>query len=407
MRNAGDLELRSITEDEFDPWLRAVELAFGQEPHASEFARVRRLLDLDRALAVFDRARVVATGGAWSFAMSLPGADPAPCAGVTVIGVAHDWRRRGLLSRMMRRLLEDARDRREPFAALYASESPIYGRYGFGLAAPHASFAIDHPWTGLRHPAPVGAVRLVDAATATERFPVVLDAHRGLRGGQMGRDATWWDAWLGSDERDERDDYSPRFHALIDDRGYAVYRVKPHWDDQRPAGRLKVEELVATDPEAHAALWAFVFGVDLVRTYEAPWRPVDDPLPLLLANRGRLNASVGDGLWLRLVDVGAGLGARSYRVDDRLVLDVHDPFTGWNTGRWLLETSQGSVQCERTGAEPDLLLDVADVGALTLGGVSASQLRWAGRLDERTPGATVRADRLFAVELAPWNSFMF
>lgn len=407
MRHAEDLDLRPVTDDELQRWLDAVELAFGEEPSEAQRRRVPRLIALERTLGAFDGERIVGTGGAFTFTMSLPFAEPAPCAGVTVIGVAHDWRRRGLLARMMRRLLEDARDRDEPFAALYASESPIYGRYGFGMSGRLAHYTIEHPWTALLDPANVGAVRLVDATDAIARFPTVLDRVRGQRGGHMSRTPVWWDAWLGTDDRHERAGFSPRFHALLDDRGYVVYRIKQDWGDHGAEGRLKVEEMMAADPEAHAALWAFVFGADLVKTFEAPGRPPDDPLPLALAYRGRLRERVTEGVWLRLVDVGAALGARGYLADDRLRFEVHDPFTGWNTGRWELEVVDGDPYCGRGEGDPDLRLDVRDLASLALGGVSASELAWARRVEEVTPGAAQRADRLFAVPLAPWNAFVF
>lgn len=197
------------------------------------------------------------------------------------------------------------------------------------------------------------------------------------------------------------------FHALLPGRGYAVYRIKPSWQDTLPQGELLVLEHVATDPEATASLWQFLFGVDLVRTVKAPMRPADDPLPWLVDNHQRVRTRGGEDLYLRLVDVGPALAARRYPIDDRLVFDVRDGFADWNQGRWSLEVTDGHAACERTGDDPDLRLDVRDLAAISLGGVSATELSLARRIEEPTDGALGRADRLFATDLAPWNSFEF
>lgn len=80
------------------------------------------------------------------------------------MGVVPTHRRRGLLTALMRRQLEDVRESGEPFAALYASEGAIYPRFGYGLSSLAASVEIDRARATFRTDAtvPVGRVRLVD-----------------------------------------------------------------------------------------------------------------------------------------------------------------------------------------------------------------------------------------------------
>lgn len=407
-RDISSLELRPVTEDEWPEFSRAVARAFGEEPSSDEATESwRQVTEFDRTLAFFDGDRIVGNAGIYSFDMSLPGGGTAACAGVTVVGVTHDWRRQGLLSAMMRRQIDDIRERGEPFAALYASESPIYGRYGYAIAAQHLTIEIERPWSALTVPADVSDVELVDAATMVGAAPAIRDEHATRRGGMMRRTDAWWRAWLEHDHPDNRDGFSPRFHALLPERGYAVYRVKPKWSDMLPQGELMLIELVANDPEATASLWQFLFGVDLVRNIKAYMRPADDPIQWLADNHQRVKTSGGEDLYLRLVDVGGALAARGYDVDDRLVFEVHDGFAPWNEGRWALEAAGGKASCERTGDDPDLELDVRDLAAICLGGVKATELTWARRVTEHRDGAVARADRLFSVGLAPWNSFEF
>ena len=62
-------------------------------------------------------------------------------AGITWVGVLPSHRRRGVLTELMRQQLDDVHERGEPLAILWASEPPIYGRFGYGIAAP------EPPWT--------------------------------------------------------------------------------------------------------------------------------------------------------------------------------------------------------------------------------------------------------------------
>lgn len=72
----------------------------------------------------------------------------------------------------------------------------------------------------------------------------------------------------------------------------------------------------------------------------------------------------------------------------------------WNEGRW---TSRG----ERTRAEPELRLDVRELGSVYLGGFTFGQLARAGRVEELVPGAIAQADALFVTDRAPWCPEIF
>lgn len=412
-RSVDDLAWGQVEDSDegFQQYADAVSRHFHETANRENDGRWRQVTEFDRTYVARDGERIVGNSAAFSFRMSLAGGRDAGCAGITAVGVANDWRRRGLLTRMMRWHLEDARSRGEPFSTLYASESPIYGRFGYGSAAPSIDVRIERPWAQLVPPADAGLdVELVDAATAKRLAPPVMAAHREVRAGMMSRDERWWSSWFDHDPPGTRDGMSERRHAVVGDRGYAIYRVKPDWAEGLPKGEVFVIEVIAVDPEAYAALWQHLFSIDLTRTIRSSMEPVDLPLLSMVDNHQRLRVSGSADLYVRLVDVGAALGARAYHHDDTLTFAVDDPFTGWNTGVWRLEVADGEGTCERVDADPDradLALDVRELAAICLGGVRATQHVWARRILERTPGAAARADRLFATELAPWNPFEF
>ncbi len=409
-RSSDDLEFGQVeeSEDGFRAYAEAVALHFHETFSSESEAHWRAVTEFDRTYIGRDGDRIVANSGTFSFQLSLPGDREAACAGLTAVGVAADWRRRGVLTRMMRWHVDDALERGEPFGALYASESPIYGRYGYGIAAPSMEVEIEVPFAEFLTPVdPDIDVRLVTPQIATDAFAAIHRAYRRRRGGMMSRADTWWESWFANDPPGSRDGYSPRQLASVDGRGYAVYRAKQDWADTLPQGQVYVIELIATDPEAYAALWRHVLSVDLVRTVKAPMEPVDAPLMSLVANHQRVKTRGGEDLYLRLFDVGAALAARSYDADGRLTFAVRDDFVPANTGTWTLEVSGGEASCVRSSDVPDLELDVRELAAICLGGVTTTHHVWARRIVERTEGAAARADRLFAVSLPPWNSFEF
>jgi predicted acetyltransferase len=181
--------------------------------------------------------------------------------------------------------------------------------------------------------------------------------------------------------------------------GYAIYAVRPDWNDDGPAGEVTVRELVAATPEARARLWGFLLDQDLTTTIGWRHAPVDEPLWLMLSDPRAVRLTVVDGLWLRLVDVEAALGAREYVADPGVVLEVTDAFCPWNAGRYRL----AGGGCERDdGAAPDLALDVSTLASTYLGATTLLSLASAGLVRELTPGAVARAAVGFGWAEQPW-----
>jgi predicted acetyltransferase len=396
-----------VREDELDGFLATFELVFGITGSEEARRRWRRVLEVDRLVAARDGDRLVSTAGAYSFELSMPGGRPAGCAGVTLVSVRADHRRRGVLRAMMERLFDDATDRGEPFAALWASENPIYGRFGFGPAVPTLHLEIDRAHARFRVPAPVDEVELVDADTAADRFPAVFERVRRGRPVLAARDERWWQREL-DDPADRRDGAGEKRYALLGDRGYAIHRLRSDWsDDGVPAGTVEVQDLVATDPDAWASLWRFVVDTDLSHRTVAGRRPVDDPLPYLLDDAARARPRTDWPLYVRLVDVAAALGARGYPVDGALTFEVHDEVLPANAGRWALRVVDGTGTCEPTTAAPQLELDVEELATVALGGVRTSTLATARRVVVHDPAAVARADVLLSSSPAPWHGTMF
>ena len=403
--------LRPITVDEEPAFLDAVALGFHEELREGEADLWRRFRHLDRTLAVFDGDAIVGTAEALPWEMSVPrrfgadGGSSLPCAAVTSVTVAATHRRRGLLRAMMERMLRDARDRDQPLAALYASEGGIYPRFGYGIAATEFDTTVERDHSALRRPVDVAdRVSYVPAASAADLLSGIHDAVISTRPGAMHRVAAAWEATLVFDPASDRDGFGPRQVAVVDDRGYAIFRLRHGWVDNAPRnGVVRVEELLAVDAEAESILWSFLFGIDLMSRVEATGRPPDDRLRQLLVDPAREIRKFAKNLYVRIVDVPAALTGRGYHGSGRVVLRVHDPICGENDGGWELEIDDGAASCTPTDAVADLDLDVTELGAAYLGGVGFTALADVGLITVTDAAVLARTDRLFAADRAPWN----
>ncbi len=143
--------IRTATPDDLRAFAAPLMVAFGDELTDAQFEDWRHTLEPERLIAAFDGEAPIATAGAYTFRMTVPGGD-VPAAGVTLVGVEPGHRRRGVLRALMRHQLDDVRARGEPVAILWASESAIYQRFGYGLGTLSGSFEIERGRTAWLRP---------------------------------------------------------------------------------------------------------------------------------------------------------------------------------------------------------------------------------------------------------------
>lgn len=406
------VEIRELGREWVDEVVGVIGTAFGEDNPPEVVEAIRPLFESGHMLGAFEGPDLVGAATANVFDLSVPGGE-LPTGGITGVGTLPTHRRRGVMRSLLEPQLSLLHERGVPLSALWASEAAIYQRFGYGHGALAGAFAIDREHSGLlRSVEPRGRTRLVDKATALKAFPSVYARVRPLRPGMPARDEMWWEFVL-RDLVSEREGAGPNFHVLYETAdgvdGYVVYRIREGGSEEEDihGHTLIVEELVAATDDAYAALWSYCFGVDLVRQVKGWKRPADEPLPHMLAEPRALRFSVRDGMWLRLVDVEAALSGRRYAVEGTVTMEVTDPVCPWNEGRYRMEGGPEGAACTKSDAQPDLSLDASTLASAYLGAVRLPVLAAAGRVEERTPGAVERADRMFSTTAAPWCPHIF
>lgn len=409
------VDIRTVGEEETPAWLDCTAATFLDRIDSIRIAdEDKPLWDYGRVWGALEGETVVGTLRTWASELTMPGAERLPAAAVAGVSVRPTHRRRGILTRLIEAEHAAARERGEAIAMLYATEYPIYGRFGYGPASPAATWTLDTAATSF-HRSPSGSVEFVTPSVETrDAMKLVFDAWRLRQPGEIRRRDFTWDFDLGLRESVWGPGWKG-FVALHRDAsgsvdGYVRYRGEEKWTRWRPRSILNVDEFHALTNEAYDALWQFLASMDLVATIKAERRRPNERLPWLLTNaRAAAPSEVGDGLWVCLLDLPRALGARAYEREGAIVLEAIE-HTGTDVEtrtRVALDASPDGATCTPTGRPPDLTLDVAALGAAYLGGATLRDAVAARGVDEHTPGALTKADALFATAAPPWCSTFF
>jgi predicted acetyltransferase len=397
-----DFTVRPVSEGE----QRACHAVLAQALHVplppdERWDAIQASFPAERKFAAF--AGQAPVGIVTSFATDLlvPGGKLVSTAAVDGVGVRADWTRRGVLTAMMAEQLPDFARRGHVLAGLHASETTIYGRFGYGpstygktvrLAKPQARWAPEVP--------AAGQVRFLSAEESITRVPEIYRSIGLHRPGMIARPDVWWPS--GHDRRVIADGLRVAVHTGPDgDDGFATIRtvVRNSFEEPELGVALEIRELHAATPDAVAGLWRFLLGVDLVSEVRARFRPMDEPLAGMLADsRACQVRSVEDELWVRLIDVEAALNARTYFEADPVVLDVRDSRLPENSGHYLV----GPDGAKRTDAAAQARLDVNALAMMYLGEWPASALAQTGRIEVFEQSALARLDELFRTPTKPW-----
>ena len=395
--------LTEVTDETGKDYLSAVVRGFHDDYTGEHYDFDRRLFEFDRCFGFTVGDRWVATAGAFTRVMTTPGGS-VPIGAVTIVTVAPTHRRQGLLTVMMRHQLADLHRRQEPVALLWASESAIYGRFGYGSAVPRLIVSGQTRSTAFLPSVDLGG-GWIEEVGKDEFAAVVPGLHARLlpyRPGALDRPDVFWERDLMDRSEDRKGApavrYALRYAAGGELDGYARFKVSAPWSGDLPDGEVEILELDAADAQARAALWRFFFDLDLVRRFRVHGVVVDEPLRYLLADPRTLTSTLTDSTYVRIVDLPRALSSRRYGADLDVVVQVSDHLLEHNDGTFRIQAEAGGegVRVTRAGRRrPDLSLGIRELGSIYLGGVPLTALHRAGLVAERSPGAVAAMTMAF------------
>jgi predicted acetyltransferase len=407
------IDVRTVREEELDAFISSMSVAFlehlSTEGAADQLARV---WDLNRTWAAFDGAAIVGTFRSWATELTVPGGRRLDAAAIAGVTVRPTHRRQGILRRLLAAEHDAIRERGEAVGILYASEYPIYGRFGYGVGCRRAAWTLSTAATRFL-PEATGTVELIEPSEAArDQLIEVFDAWRARQPGEIRRRPFTWDMDTGLKETP----WDPRWKGWIALHrtaigavdGYARYRAEQKWERSQPQGTLLVDDLHALTDEAYVALWQFLADVDWIATVRAERRRPGERLPWLLSNgRAAEVSDVGDGLWVHLFDIPRALEARTYEREGSLVVEVVDPDAPAPPIALHLDVTPDGARCRPTGRTADVTVGAAALSAAYLGGTSLRDAGIAAGLDEHRAGAAAELEALLRTSVEPWCSTFF
>ncbi|MFD8809979.1 GNAT family N-acetyltransferase [Streptomyces sp. NPDC059627] len=410
------VEVRPITESEFQDWQRALSTGFLRPPHlsADQLDARRRQFVPGRLLGAFDGPRCVATFRSFEQELTAVGGATLPADAISNVTVTPTHRRRGLLTRMMSQDLAAAKERGDVVATLIAAEYPIYGRFGFGPATTLTEWTIEVARSGLdprwSRPEDGGRIDLVDGEDVRKLGPDLHERIRRSTPGAVSRNELWWLGRTGVIrwEDDWKEPYFAVYRSAAGEvEGMVSYESDDNWQGKQPYNTADVHWLFGTTPAAERALWHYLCSIDWITRVKSGWRSPDDLLPHYLPDpRAARITSQADWLWVRILDVVRALEARTYDTAGSLVLEVADR-QGLAGGRFRLDASPDGASCTPTTDAPDLALGIAELASVWLGDQSVARLHALGRVQEERVGAAREADALLRASGRPWCPDIF
>ena len=290
-------------------------------------AMLERLYEGGRTLAAFDDGLMVGTTNSYSGEIVVPGGGRLPHAAVTHVGVLATKARTGIARALMTRQLRQARDSGDVLATLRATEASIYGNFGYAVASVSADYEIDRRRAVLRKE--LRGLRPVRYAAVENSWDLqarIYSSQPDPRPGSISRSDRWWNGPEGRLGSEGRMHYLVTCGAEGNETGYVRYRPLSDQAWVESTNRtVLVNDLVAHTDADYAALVEHLLSIDIVHRILMPVRPMDDPLPWMIAacRSARITGTL-DETWLRLVDTETALSRRAYQGAGEVGVDIRD-----------------------------------------------------------------------------------
>jgi predicted acetyltransferase len=401
-----DYEIRPAAAAEMEDFVRCVRTGFGLP---AEFK-----LDLDPAwtLCAFSQGHLATSYAAWPLTMYLEGAT-VPVAGITMVATLPVYRRRNFLRKVteahFRRLHEEGGP---SISALFASMAAIYQRYGYAAVSTRNGYSVEPQHLRFTLPLPESG-EFQEAGEADQR--TMLDLYHRFASGKTGY-LRRGEGMLVAPGHPMSVLHSmpPALPAIKliyrqagEPQGYLIYSQVRDPSINPMGQRISVMDLVWLTPSAYQAIWGLLSRMDLVSRIDWLRAPPDDPLPHLLLEPRKLNATSADGLLARIVDVERALPQRRYTGEAELTFSLLDSVCPWNQGPWKLSVSPHGNRIVRTTEEAQLKMPVSTLAMLFFGQITATQAAAMGRLDEGVPGSLAVWDVVMKTASRPFCADSF
>ncbi len=355
---------------------------------------------------------------AYQFPLALPGGSFVPAAGLAGVGIVASEQGAGGLRLLIEAHLHNCLEQGDVVSGLMASESGLYGRFGYGVSTEMAEYRLETANFSLRAPLQQrGKVRLISGEEEGRAVCAQIHQAQSLAG-EIQRSAGWWQqiicsgkrSWLGG---------GPQFVAVHYDvdgiaDAYALYVViqQSHSSgvvDGLQRCQLVLRELVALNATAEQAMFQYLCKIAWVRELRWQLAPIDPIIRNFMTDpRQLVQVSRTDMLWLRVLDMPRLLRQRQYNGTGDISFDYHDPMLPEFSGRFQLVVTTSGISVERleTDSQQVLQFGPEQLAAFVLGNTRVVRLHQLGEITGPVD-AVRQLDSLMLTDAAPFNLSKF
>lgn len=323
-------------------------------------------------------------------------------AGISTVGTRPEYRRQGLVRKIMTQAFADQYERGQCLAGLWASQAAIYQRYGFAASGGLREYRVDTADIRLH---PNFEVLPISRFEGTEVLDAVREVYKRFiaqRTGYLHRGKSLWLNNVFTPPSEDGPAYVALAGSLEAPTGYLIYTLRAG----RVAHRARAQEICIRDfawldLPSYGSLWHYLARHDLVGRVVWSRAPLDDPAADVFVEPRLLHSQDLEGSWWRVVDVKTALGQRGYDVEGSLVLAItEDELAPWNNGRWRLDVGSDGAEVQAADAPADIELSVRALSSLYSGHRSARHLANAGLLAGEAL-TVANLDRMMRTRFAP------
>ncbi|WP_176707706.1 enhanced intracellular survival protein Eis [Bacillus sp. FJAT-26390] len=369
------IEIKRMGAEQFNDCMALVQFAFQYE-YSAEALEQSRMSFMDEPAAYY-AAFVDQKFAAQTMVLDLQtyiGGKAFPMGGVAGVATWPEYRRQGLVSKLLVLSLKDMKDKGQLISMLSPFAFGFYRKFGWEIYTEHKAYTIK---TELL-PARIAYEGQMERFSGDyNRLSEVYEAYASKYNGTLKRTELWWKGRISKRKPGQIALYHDKSGAP---KGYVIYEVKNK--------RLTVHEFIYLNEESRAALWSFIAQHDSMINEVTITVPSDDMLPYLL-NNPRIQQEVIPYFMARIVDAEGFVSRYDFETaasQDAIPIEITDEHAPWNKGYYLLEIDQsGTANLRRIEdnqrIDGAIKVDIGTFTSLLLGYLKPLQLSELGRIE--------------------------
>ena len=343
----------------------------------------RPVLEKARVIGWFDHGHLASQFAVYPLKMNIFG-HICRIGFITSVATYPEYTGLGLMSRLMRRSLEEMRELGECLAILYPFSIPLYRHRGWEIISDKMSFRIKD--NQLPRKISIGGyVRRVE-----ENNPDLKRLHNifaaQTHGCLLRNDLAWEEYW-----RWDEDDTNVAVYYNVKDKpcGYMVYLIKNDI--------MHIKEMIYLNREAQKGLWEYIHAHDSMIDEVHGNTYFSEPIAFEIDD-GDIKETIRPYAMGRIVDVASFL--EDYPCDPDggelcIDLEIEDDLLPWNDHTFRIRFADGGCALTDAPAEYHLKMGIGTLSTLLLGYKTAERLFELERIEGREDAVERLDDVLF------------